>query len=847
MADIKKQLKQLQLGDWSSFIEDVNYNFSVLISSPLFVGAEGLPGKAGNPGSVGLRGSRWFYIDLEKFKIEFPEDNLVGEYQITLDYLNNKLIKLDTRKRLLKCFDTDIFVSGDIIISNSKILMIDLMQERSIIDTGNVINSSTDIIYEDIIKQLTKIIDDKMKEINESIELSFMTLFETQAKNYSDSSGYINNEILNSSIYDIKVADSKIGVKVPSHKLLAPREMLMDEDMTVTQIIGSPLKYHKIIQRTLSWDQSQTNNTTSEFGPSRKSNPSAVILQNDYENGLMIGHRDEENFTQFGRIYMTKTNGQKNLTITSPNVSKHYVSHSDIKLYDNHIDIISELINLKGNVVANGNITMLTGTAFEHTLIGWKDKQVSIGSQSLKSTTYFNSSSHIFEDTKYLNCDFLSIVNKELTGTKFNFDANTDYKVIGNATNMIPNTLLIKNLVTATLGDSTNIWAKIKSLEDALALEITNRVNADNALNTRITNLIAGSTYNMKTLETYLVGLINTTDANRKTYIDNQITAVKSDYNTQFTNLKAYVDNINTQLTTRINTTNTNLTNETNARVAADNAIRGGYTGSMYTLNQAISTETTARINEDTAIRGGYSNSMMDLYKLIQGMGVPGQIIPLYVKSTKTVSQVINDLFDTTGRGKVGVTYETPIGIANNINLSNLYVCNGKTAPDLQDVVEVMPLLSSGNKIGDKVGSNTVTLTTNHLPTFVINIPSQSFPISLPSHRHSLSSGWTSYDGSHVHNVTEAGDHKLDKVSQIRIPKSNTDYTTPAGSVYPFACTSNGAHSHSLYGYTAYDGGGYVYPTIPANNITYNGNNNAIDIRQPSVYVIKCMIGLGIK
>jgi hypothetical protein len=55
-----------------------------------------------------------------------------------LDYLNNKLIKLDSRKKLLKCFDTDIFVSGDIIISNSKILMVDLMQERSIIDTGNV-------------------------------------------------------------------------------------------------------------------------------------------------------------------------------------------------------------------------------------------------------------------------------------------------------------------------------------------------------------------------------------------------------------------------------------------------------------------------------------------------------------------------------------------------------------------------------------------------------------------------------------------------------------------------------------------------------------------------------------
>lgn len=100
-------------------------------------------------------------------------------------------------------------------------------------------------------------------------------------------------------------------------------------------------------------------------------------------------------------------------------------------------------------------------------------------------------------------------------------------------------------------------------------------------------------------------------------------------------------------------------------------------------------------------------------------------------------------------------------------------------------------------------GSNTITGELGGSNNIKIEVA------QLPSHKHLCNTDYdgthyhyTRSNGNHVHTVTEAGDQRLDNSETIRIPKSNTDYwaNTSNGESYPFACTSNGNHSHVVEG-----------------------------------------------
>ena len=67
----KKLLKTLQLTDYATLIEDINYNFGVLMSSPLFIGLQGDPGTDGTQGPAGIRGSKWMFASLDAFREQY--------------------------------------------------------------------------------------------------------------------------------------------------------------------------------------------------------------------------------------------------------------------------------------------------------------------------------------------------------------------------------------------------------------------------------------------------------------------------------------------------------------------------------------------------------------------------------------------------------------------------------------------------------------------------------------------------------------------------------------------------------------------------------------------------------
>lgn len=132
-----------------------------------------------------------------------------------------------------------------------------------------------------------------------------------------------------------------------------------------------------------------------------------------------------------------------------------------------------------------------------------------------------------------------------------------------------------------------------------------------------------------------------------------------------------------------------------------------------------------------------------------------------------------------------------PIGMIIGWNLSKYPIPSGWAICDGSDGRPNLlnKMIKGSNTTGKTGGSNSVNLSV----------------AQLPSHTHT---GRTDYDGSHqhwmglagehTHGVSESGDQKPDDSNQIRILESNTDHWAEAGKYYPFACTSNGLHSHDI-------------------------------------------------
>ena len=346
-----KELRTLQLSDYATLIEDINYNFSVLLSSPLFQGVQGKPGTPGTPGKSGIRGTKWMFADFVRLNSEFPE--IDSPTKITSSFLLSKIQSNTDSPRLYAALngktqeslsDTDYFVEGDIIVANAKIYVYDGFAVR---DTRESVNGSTAYNIEEIVSSM---LQNKIKDIQSLQEnLNALVQYSISGKNFPDSSNQ-NNLVQNrTTAIDVATSDPNLvnrpGLTLSGRKMYGISEGYVDAEDFITFLMGSPEKYHSLIQSSLdSAPTSTTPHTTSEFAPNVSGQPIAVFLQNDLESGLLIGFKNADNFTAFAKIYV---NSAGELVIMPPVKTIESDVYAKIKLSPNRITLDGD-VNITG-------------------------------------------------------------------------------------------------------------------------------------------------------------------------------------------------------------------------------------------------------------------------------------------------------------------------------------------------------------------------------------------------------------------------------------------------------------------------------------------------------------------
>lgn len=302
-------LKKVEYTNLQEFVELINYNFAVLENSPFFKGVPGKKGLKGDTGIKGIRGIKFFFVNYNRFNTEYPSE-LNSAQAIDLEFINRKLalgnVNSTDKQKFLNALGTTDLVNGDVIVlSNTKLLSFNSVEfeDTNIAFDSNYGNNRdiSEIIREYVDNFINN--NERIRNLKNTFEL-----YVTHAKNYQDvSNTLITNSITSKSVYEPYIEGNKKGIKVNTHKYIGfSKDVLDDNEQKHTIIFGSVKKYIKILQNTFAADVNKT--LISDYSPGVNNEPSLVILQNDYNSGLMIGNRDSNNFKNFGRIFRNSDN-----------------------------------------------------------------------------------------------------------------------------------------------------------------------------------------------------------------------------------------------------------------------------------------------------------------------------------------------------------------------------------------------------------------------------------------------------------------------------------------------------------------------------------------------------------
>lgn len=342
MAAAQESLLKISYQSLQQFVEDINRNFAIIQNSPLYKGVPGDQGDQGNPGLGGKRGSRFFFLRLEKFLNAYP-DVIFNGSQITFEWINSQLKDLDTAKKLrqtLGLSDTDSFVAGDVIVlTNSRMIEYDDVN-ANFFDTGisfyqqNSLVSSIETKIEEYVKYYVD---------NNPTILSLQNIFEfypTFAKVYASTGNtVITNRNSGANIYMpyFAGAGDNQGLEIDNHKYFGFSAKVFPVENNGTLVIGSMQKYTSILNDTVSLIQA--NHYTSAFTPNKNNIPAMVVLQDTVNNGIMFGYKESGNIARFGSIFKDYSkesiNGgyeQSNIHIRSDQGEKDKEDFSEILL-----------------------------------------------------------------------------------------------------------------------------------------------------------------------------------------------------------------------------------------------------------------------------------------------------------------------------------------------------------------------------------------------------------------------------------------------------------------------------------------------------------------------------------
>lgn len=779
-------LRTLRLAELSTIIEDINYNFSLLRSHPMFQGIKGDAGTPGVKGSVGTRGSRWLFLYKSEFQEAFPTTNFnaLDSTSKWIEWLNKKISNPSTLPKVLNCFSVDEFVNTDVcVLPNTALLEFNNLSNR-FVDTGQQINSEAGYVKrEEMLEEIEKV----KKLINEDIEYLGVPSFIKSFQDGVDAANLATNEY--SYLDPITGQNSQAYEK---HRWFAPNS----DDINVykaniyTLLAGLKEWYHELIQNTII-----SNNFSSEFIPGPGRMPAMVMLQNDTNSGMLLGPKPalftNPTLDKFGRIFMgegrsiiangvARNIGEYGLHLFSNrSVGANNGIESEVFITPATIYLISQLIDIAQDIKVHGTSTLEGYAKFLDNVDIVK-----------KLTT------NTLDVSGLIQTGNLQVNGNASVGT---LKIDTVEQGSGNKVLIVENgniKYIDKSTISPTLGvtvtkDPLNIYP-VESFTEKLNFG-SGFVSGGN-LNSLVTWI--ESMYN------YINGLISSAVNNGIATLSNEIA-----------NLRNELETFKTDTNNRIDTILNDITS-----ISKQHALD-------ISFIQFDIQELRTKIED-------LSNSTTTTIQAISGLKV-GQIIDIYSANGAT------NLYDpVTLKGKSNAKISIPISVASvtqevEIDLSDFFYCGGdlpgSAVPNLAGlatvgvgVIKYQELVDNPNFPAQILncglrGTTKIELTTMNMPSHshIITPDSGQTTSSNGSHEHSGTSLTVSVNGAHTHNtgakliastVENPGlyDGKgggferkclrtVDEPYYVQINENGAHSHRITGSV-----SSNGIHSHTL-------------------------------------------------
>ncbi len=355
-------LEKIEYQNLQQFIDAVNRNFAVVQNSPLFKGIPGDEGDDGLPGPKGERGSKIFFVDFVKFNLQFPTEITLSN-QIDIVFLNSKLSDNTGKTKVLNAIGTPNLVDKDIFVLTNSLLVSYNYAENKFYDTGKSLNSS-------ITDEIQSIINNLFQSYLPQLQSGIKNIFEnysTLAKNYSDTNNTgITTSVNSTSVYSpfIQGVTSNIGIPIENHKYYGLSTNVSPESGDNTIVFGNLTKYYKLLMNTINTNGSQT--ITSDYSPGVNNIPTAIFLQDTYNNGLLFGFKGKQNLKTFGSIFkndadeleIKSDSGKLISDYSSLKIHKDRMRYNKLVQFNDSLEISQNLFfgnSIKSNLINSGN------------------------------------------------------------------------------------------------------------------------------------------------------------------------------------------------------------------------------------------------------------------------------------------------------------------------------------------------------------------------------------------------------------------------------------------------------------------------------------------------------------
>ena len=370
----KVELRTLRLTELSTILEDINYNFSILRSHPMFQGIKGDTGTPGIKGSAGTRGSRWLFFYKSEFQNAFPSTDF-SRFDTTdryVTWLNQQILSNVTRPIVLSTLSVTELVDTDIVVLPNTAMIQYNAAIQQFEPTGVQINAESGYVKQE---DLEEAISSVKSEINEGVEFVGIP---TYIKSFGDGTDAANNNTGEFSYYD--AVEGTNASKDPSHRWFGPYsdDKQVKEATTFSILAGLKEWYHQMISSTING-----GNYSSAFVPGPNRMPAFVMFQNDTNSGMMLGPKpglyDSTGIDKFGRIYMgegvTIDGISRKITRDASKYGLHLFSNltgstssagniSEVFITPSTIYLISSLVEAMKDMLIHGNLEVKGSSKF---------------------------------------------------------------------------------------------------------------------------------------------------------------------------------------------------------------------------------------------------------------------------------------------------------------------------------------------------------------------------------------------------------------------------------------------------------------------------------------------------